>query len=97
MIPAVEYIFEGAAVEIPTKPEILYALSGEILDFAKKNESAQKMKNALAYVNKLPREFKNKIYQDFLSLTHMLKVLQNNASFDDWFARSGRSWERYGL
>lgn len=92
---AVEDIFDGKTYEVPTKPEILYALAGDIISYAKKNTSDAKMKNALAFVSKMPREFKNKIFTDLLTVKHMINVLQNNTVFDDWFARSGRSWEDY--
>ena len=94
-VPSAEDIFNGEAVDVPTRPETLYALSGDILAMAKENDSEQRLKNALAYISRLPREFKNKIFADLLSVKRNIKVLQNNAVFDDWFARSGRSWEDY--
>lgn len=94
-LPSVEDVFNGEAFTVPTKPEILYALSGDILAYAKKNVSEAKMKNALSFVSKMPREFRNKIFADLLTVKHMIKVMQNNSVFDDWFARSGRNWDNY--
>ena len=92
-IPSSEDVFSGKSIPIPTKPEILYALSADILAYAKKNRSEERMKNALAFISKMPREFRNKIFEDLLSVKHMYKVFENNATFDDWFARSGRRWD----
>ena len=94
-LPSVEDIFNGEAATVPTKPEILYALAGDILAYAKRNTSEAKMKNAIFFVSKMPREFKNKIFADLLTVKHMIKVMQNNVAFDDWFARSGRNWDDY--
>ncbi len=94
-LPSVEDIFNGEELGVPTKPEILFALAADIIAYARKNTSDVKMKNALRFIAKLPREFKNLIYTDLLTVKHMLKVLENNALFDDWFARSGRSWDDY--
>ena len=94
-LPSVKAIFHGEVLNVPTKPEILYALTGEILIYAKENKSAEEMKNALSFISKFPREFRNKLFEDLLTVKHMIHVLQNNAVFDDWFARSGRRWESY--
>ena len=96
-LPSVADIFDGAVSAVPTKPEILYALSGEIVSYARENISPDRMKTALLYISRLPREFRNKIFEDLLSVKSMMRVLQSNAAFDDWFARSGRYWEDYGL
>lgn len=94
-LPSVEDIFNGEISNVPTKPEILYALAGDIVAYARKNTSESKMKTALSFVSKMPREFRNKIFADLLSVKHVIKVLQSNSVYDDWFARSGRNWDNY--
>lgn len=96
-IPSAKDIFDGIIFTVPRKPEILYALSSEIIEYAKNNSSVDKMKNALRYIAKLPKEFANRIYLDLLQLKSMLKVLRDDDNFNYWFLKSGRDWEDYGL
>lgn len=96
-IPSIEEIFNGDAITIPKKPEILFALSSEIVDFAKNNDSIEKMKNALCYISKMPKEFCNRIYVDLLQFKKYYKILKNDNDFDYWFIKSDRDWDDYDL
>jgi hypothetical protein len=90
-------VFEGKEVGIPNRPEILFALSSNIAAYAREHYSKEEIKNAVGYVSKLPTEFKNRIFTDFLKVKEAHKVLAGIYEFDDWFMRSGRDWEDYGL
>lgn len=96
-IPEVETVFEGKTAGIPTRPEILFALSSNIVTYALEHHSEEEIKNAVGYVAKLPTEFKNRIFADFLKVKGIHKVLSRIHEYDDWFMRSGRDWEDYGL
>lgn len=96
-IPSVEDIFGGKANGTPSRPEILFAVSSQIPAYAKDHHAEPELKNAITYVSKLPVEFRNKVFADLLQLKAILKQLQKNSVFDDWFMRSGRDWEDYGL
>ncbi len=96
-IPEVETVFEGKTAGIPTRPEILYALSSNIATYAVEHHSEEEIRNAVSYVVKLPPEFKNRIFTDFLKVKEAHKVLSRIREYDDWFIRSGRYWEDYGL
>lgn len=96
-IPEVKTVFEGKNAGIPTRPEILFALSASISTYAQEHHSEEEIRNAIDYVSKLPIEFKNRIFADFLKVKNIHKLLSRIHVYDDWFMRSGRNWEDYGL
>ena len=96
-IPDVRNVFEGKADEIPERPEILFALSSDIAAYAREHNSEAEITNAVNYVSKLPFEFKNRIFADFLEIKNLCGLLSRIRVYDDWFMRSGRDWEDYGL
>lgn len=97
IIPKVESVFQGDATDVPVRPESLYALSSEIIAYARSHHSANELKNAIDYVSKLPVEFKNRIFVDLLQIKGIHKQLYESRIYDDWFIRSGRYWEDYGI
>ena len=96
-IPDVEDVFTGKETGVPSRPEILYALSSQIPMYAHTHHCDQELRSAIDYVSHLPVEFRNKIFSDLLQIKAIRKQLQKNATYDDWFMRSGRDWEDYGL
>ena len=96
-IPEVEMVFEGTAYDVPARPEILFALSSEITTNAREHCSEIEIGNAIEYVSQLPAEFKNRIFADLLQIESIREILAKNRSYDDWFLRSGRDWEDFGL
>jgi hypothetical protein len=96
-IPNVEEVFEGAAYDVPIRPEILFALSSEITAHARNHHSQKEIKNVIDYVSQLPIEFKNRIFADLLQIKPIRGTLSAIHAYDDWFLRSGRDWEDYGL
>lgn len=96
-IPSVEDIFSGEEQASPSRPESLYALSSLIVSYARDHHSEVELDHVVTYVCRLPAEFKNRIFSDLLTIRSIRRSLSNNRSFDNWFARSGRYWEDYGL
>jgi hypothetical protein len=96
-IPKVETVFEGSAGRVPARPEILFALSSEITSYANDHHSEEEIRNAVNYVSQLPVEFKNRIFTDLLQIKSIRKLLSRIHVYDDWFLRSGKDWEDYGL
>ena len=96
-VPDIEEIFSGTSYDIPIHPEDLYALSSDIVAYAHSHHSDKELKNAINYVSKLPTEFRNMIFTDFLSIKFIHKQLSESLIYDNWFARSGRYWEDYGI
>ena len=97
VIPKVENVFKGDATGVPIRPESLYALSSEITAYARSHHSDDELKNAIDYVAQFPVEFKNRIFADFLQIKGIHRQLYKNRIYDDWFMRSGRYWEDYGI
>lgn len=96
-IPEVEEVFEGKANGIPTRPEILFALCTNITAYAMEHHSDEEIRNAVEYASRLPAEFKNRIFGDFLNIKGIYRTLSKINIYDDWFLRSGRDWDDYGL
>ena len=96
-IPDVETIFEGKTSGVPTRPEILFALSSNIVIYAREHHSKVEVMNVVSYISKLPPEFKNRIFTDFLKIKGLLGELSKIDEYNHWFLKSGRDWEDYGL
>lgn len=96
-IPPVEEIFEGTYNSIPKRPETMYALSAMIVAYAQEHNSEAQLQNVVNYASKLPMEFKNRIFADLLEIKGIHNQLSKVYVYDDWFVRSGRYWEDYGV
>ena len=96
-IPKVETVFEGTAEDVPARPEILFALSSEITIHSREHHSEEEIQNVINYASQLPVEFRNRIFTDLLQIKGIHRLLSRIRTYDDWFVRSGRDWEDYGL
>ena len=96
-IPRVETIFEGDECGVPLRPETLFALSSKIIKYAHTHHGDAELKNAIKYVYQLPVEFRDRIFIDLLQIKGIRKSLSRISVYDDWFLRSGRDWEDYGV
>lgn len=97
MVPKMETIFKGEYVGVPTRPEILFAVSSQIAVYAHKHCSEIEINNAVNYAAQLPVEFRNRIFTDLLQIKKIRKQLSKIAIYDDWFLRSGKDWDDYGV
>lgn len=96
-IPDVEAVFDGTAYDVPSRPESLFALSSEIAAYANEHHSDEEIRNAVDYVSELPVEFRNRIFADLLQIKPIRRLLSTIKTYDDWFLRSGRDWDDYGI
>ena len=96
-VPEVESIFEGKTKSVPVRPEILFALSSQVVNHAHENHSDEEISNLVYYAAKMPVEFRNRIFTDLLHIKSIRKKLSRISVYDDWFLRSGRDWEDYGV
>ena len=96
-IPSVEAIFAGTASGVPSRPETLFALAARIASYAQKHHSKAEIKHALEYLSRIPVEFRNRVYEDLLQIKSIRRQLCDNLAYDDWFQRSGKDWEDYGI
>lgn len=96
-IPEMKSIFSGEPVSTPRRPEALYALTSQIVGYAHKHHSPEEIKNVLAYSENLPTEFRNNLFEDLLQIKEIRRTLYNNNTYYDWFMRTGRYWEDYGI
>jgi hypothetical protein len=95
--PEVESIFEGKTKSIPVRPEILFVLSSQLIHHANENHSDEEISNLIYYAAKMPIEFRNRIFTDLLHIKSIRKKLSRISVYDDWFLRTGRDWEDYGV
>ncbi len=96
-LPSAEDIFAGCCSDVPMRSDRLFALSSRILEYAHSSCSRAELKNAVAYIKQFPPEFRNRIFADFLNIKTLLKDLSEIYEYNDWFLRSGRDWDDYGL
>ena len=96
-IPEVETVFNGTAEGVPARPEILFALSSKITMHLREHHSEEEIRNVVDYASQLPVEFRNRIFTDLLQIKGIHRLLSRIHTYDDWFLRSGRDWEDYGL
>ena len=93
--PNVEAIFAGEQESVPLRPENLFALTAKIAAYAKEHHEAQQAVHALDYACRLPIEFRNRVFQDFLLFPSLYRTLERHRVFNDWFLRAGYSWDDY--
>lgn len=96
-VPPVNKIFKGTHTAVPHIPSIIFALSAQIVAYARKNHSKQGIDNAITYVSRFPIEFRNKVYYDLLQIKEIRSSLKENNLFCEWFDRTGRKWEYYSI
>ena len=96
-LPSIEDVFAGNATGIPVRPEILFALAAQISAHAKSYHGEKETKNVVAYASRLPAEFRNRIFADLLKIKAIRRQLSGIREYDDWFLRTGRAWEDYGV
>ena len=94
-IPKAEDIFRNENCEVSKRPEAWLATASLIVSNVNKYNSKEELSNAIKFIDKMPMEFKNKIFEDLLRVKKIRKILENNSIYNDWFMRSGRFWEDY--
>jgi len=92
-IPDVEKIFDGTETSVITRPEILFALTSKIVNYARKHRSKEAIDNSITYIEKLPAEFKSMIYNDYRNIKGIRKILEANSTYSYWYLRNGYSWD----
>lgn len=96
-LPSMNEIFAGCTHQMPSRPEAVYALVTQICDYAKQGVSLAEADNALRYLENLPREFRERAYEELLKIAPIRRSLIRNDMYNLWFERSGRDWDDYGL
>jgi hypothetical protein len=64
---------------------------------SREHHSEEEIRNVVDYASQLPVEFRNRIFTDLLQIKGIHRLLSQIHTYDDWFLRSGRDWEDYGL
>lgn len=96
-IPDVKDIFAGNPAGTPTRPEILFAVTASVSAYAESHHTENEIRNLLRYACGMPVEFRNRIFADLLQIKSIRRTLQKDSHYNEWFERSGRDWEDYGL
>ena len=82
-IPNVDDVFAGKEIEMPTKPDILYALSSAI-SAKSKGITKAKMENVLQFTLKMPKEFAVLTIKDMLLVDGVKGVMISASSWREW-------------
>lgn len=96
-LPEVESIFKGKTEIAPRRPESLYLLVTQIIKYAQTHKQKDEINNAIKYAMDLPDEFTNSIFEGLLEIKEIRRILYDNKDYYDWFMRSGRYWDEYGI
>lgn len=96
-VPPMSAIVSGEECGVPVRPESLFAVASQIPPYMRCCRDERELKNVIGYAARLPVEFRDRVFSDLLEIRPLHEQLQKNAVFDDWFMRSGRYWEDYGL
>ena len=57
------------------KTRAIFALSSNIVAYARKNQNKNEIANAIEYVNRFPTEFRNKVFSDLLRICAIVNIL----------------------
>ena len=89
-LPDIEKIFKGENVEVPSEPDILYAVSGAIVSRVKKSSKPKELDNAFEYIEKMPIEYGVLIVKDMLKIKGLSNKLTKTDNFDKWLEKFGK-------
>lgn len=91
-VPDAALIFKGEHRIVPQMPAILFALSLNIVAYARKNQNKNEISNAIEYVNRFPTEFRNKVFSDLLRIKEIRGILETNDIFCEWVSMFYKGW-----
>lgn len=94
-LPPMEDIFGGRAVNLPTRPDVLYALVCSMISYAEKKETT--MENIIASVRtgvKLPADYAMLLFKAYMLIEgkceNMRRELVKNREFSAWLMKNER-------
>lgn len=96
-IPSIKDILLGSATTVPSRPEALFALVGDITAAAHKAKTETEIKNIVEYVSCFPQEFRHVLFSDLLKISFIRPALKKCSAYCDWFEETEQYWEDYGL
>ncbi len=91
-LPNIADIFAGKEVTIPKNTDVLFALSGAMIAYAKlKEDDDVAITNSIEYITKLPPDYSFVILRDYLLISDSFKLkLLNNSAYSRWLKTKGR-------
>ena len=91
-LPNIDDIFKGRYVEVPKRPDILYALISSMLTYAKMyKDDMIAMENSISYAMKLSPEFSTILLKDYLYIEKdYKKKLLKIPAFSRWLSSKGK-------
>ncbi len=96
-IPSVGSVLTGTATTVPTRPEALFALMGDLTLAAHVCKKEKSVQNLARYASKLPKEFRHTMYSDLLKIEGIRPALKGCREFCEWFDETEHYWEDYNL
>lgn len=96
-IPSTEDILAGSAITVPTRPEALFALVGDITAAAHSAATKTQIRNIVQYASRFPHEFRHMLFSELLKISRLHTTLKTCTAFCEWFDETEHYWEDYGL
>lgn len=88
-LPDINKIFSGEYKDVPTKTDIVYALSGALINNAAKETETDRINNMMNYLDRMPREIAFLVVSDcFLNKDLRLKIIKTEA----WSKKFLKEW-----
>ncbi|MBQ8759378.1 MAG: AAA family ATPase [Clostridia bacterium] len=75
-LPSARSIFEGEYTGVPTRPEAMYILAANMIEYARKNHTKKDIINATAYANRLKTEFRFILFRAFRKIPAVNAVME---------------------
>lgn len=82
-LPNIDNILDGKEVEVPDKPDVLYALSAALTARAGKIDG-KRLRNLIVFTNRLPKEFSVLTMRDILRVPDVKNKVTGLKEWIDW-------------
>lgn len=90
-LPKIEDIFAGKVLEVPRKPDSLYALTAAMTSFAREHRDNMTMiRNSITYASQFPADFSVVLMKDYMSIEKdYVRKLMSIPEFAKWMNLKG--------
>lgn len=90
-LPNIEDIFKGKKVEVPTSPDVLYALVSSMTSYARQNmDNYEMIGNSIYYAQAMPAEFTMLLVRSYMALDkNYINKLKKVPEFKDFIQKKG--------
>lgn len=91
-LPSIEDIFKGKIIPVPKAPDVLYALTASMTEYARKHKGdLHQLENSMKFAIGMPPDFSAVLMKNYMYLEEdFKKVLMKIPVFVNWLSKAGR-------